>query len=52
MTNTYKGPKEPVRKGASDAFKLPSLVDGKRIPYRPPVAQCTGTPKETTGFAK
>jgi len=41
--NTYRGGQPaPLRPGANDALKLPSLIEGKRVPHTPPVAQCVG----------
>jgi hypothetical protein len=49
---TYRGERpQPTRPGASDAFKLPSLIDGKRVERRPPSAQCVGV-KVFTGTTK
>lgn len=42
---------QPTRPGANDAFKVPSLVGGKQIPYVPPKPICC-TPREPVGFAK
>lgn len=35
-------PMQPVRPGAEDANKIPSLNNGQRTQYKPPVAQCVG----------
>jgi len=53
MSNHYRGERpEPVRKGSDDAFKLPSLIDGKRVERKPPSAQCVGVAKTFTGGQK
>ena len=52
MPNTYRGEKPiPVRPGSEDALKLPSLENGQRTPYKPPVAQCVGMNRGSTGLA-
>ena len=44
---------QPARQGANDAIKVPSLANGVRKPYAPPVAQCVGPTKvEPVGFAR
>lgn len=46
-------PMQSVRPGATDAIKIPSLIDGKRTAYKPPVAQCVGAKRvEPVGFAR
>lgn len=46
----YKGePMTPARPGSTDALKVPSLENGKRTPYKPPVAYCVGSSKVYTG---
>jgi hypothetical protein len=46
--DTYVPSKPPVRPGAEDALKLPSLVNGIRVPYKPPSNGCVGILKDRT----
>jgi hypothetical protein len=42
---------QTLRPGAQDAFKIPSLVDGKQVPYVPPKPMgCM--PVQPVGYAK
>jgi hypothetical protein len=45
---TYKPTSAPVRPGGEDAYKLPSLVGGERVPYKPPSNGCVGILKDRT----
>jgi len=35
-------PAPPARPGSNDAMKVPSLENGVRKSYRPPIAMCVG----------
>ena len=49
----YRSPDtQPVRPGANDALKIPSLHNGERIERKLPVAMCVGHSKVFTGSAK
>lgn len=52
MKTTWPATMAPARPGANDALKIPSLDNGKRLPYKPPVAQCVGLSKTFTGSQK
>jgi hypothetical protein len=46
--DVYVPSKPAVRPGAEDALKLPSLVNGVRVPYKPPSNGCVGILKDRT----
>ena len=49
MTYAPYIPKKPfVRPGSEDALKHPSLVNGARVPYKPPTQGCVGILKDRT----
>jgi hypothetical protein len=53
LPNSSKGTFMPSpRPGAAAALQVPSLANGKRTPYKPPVAQCVGLNRGSTGLAE
>lgn len=40
------------RPGSMDAFDLPSVVNGERIPHRRPAAQCVGALKDSVSSGR
>ena len=46
--DVYVPNKPPVRPGSEDALKCPSLVNGERVPYKPPTQGCVGILKDRT----
>jgi len=53
VSSHYRGETPlPLRPGANDAIKLPSLIDGKRVEHKPPVAQCVGPAKQFLGMGE
>ena len=56
MTNQRPNPPKPEfmpspRPGATTALQVPSLYNGQRTPYKPPVAQCVGLNRGSGAFA-
>jgi hypothetical protein len=42
---------QPARPGADAALQVPSLTNGQRTTYKPPVAQCTRLIRGSVGLA-
>lgn len=49
--DVYVPSKPAVRPGSEDALKLPSLVGGVRVPYKPPSNGCVGILKDRTSHS-
>jgi hypothetical protein len=47
----YVPSKPPVRPGSEDALACPSLVNGVRVPYKPPSQGCVGILKDRTSHS-
>lgn len=53
LTHTaYRNPTPPMRAGSQDAFEKPSMVQGKPIPYKAPIAGCVGVLKDRSPNAR